>query len=343
MSILETVKQIFEQIQSTNSKLEKERIIKENSSNKEFLYTLDFLLNPYIVTGLSSKKINKQVPSTTGYFRDAIHMMDYLKTHNTGSDLIIGDVQGFIYTQPEEMQEFYISLFTKALVLGCAANTINKVLGKGFIPQFEVQLAEKYFEHSNKVEGKDFTITKKLDGIRCLIVKDEKKINLFSRQGQPIEGLVDIESELSKRILDKFVLDGELLISNTADIESKVQYKETTKIVRRDGEKHGITFWAFDILELEEFQTQKCTVKYRDRRDNLEVYFSDTEYTKVLPVLYSGNDTSKIIELLNKVRADGEEGCMININDAPYEFKRTQNLLKVKVMQDCDLEITGFE
>ena len=34
---------------------------------------------------------------------------------------------------------------------------------------------------------------------------------------------------------------------------------------------------------------------------------------------------------------------MVNINDAPYEFKRTSNLLKVKEMLECDLVITGFE
>lgn len=34
---------------------------------------------------------------------------------------------------------------------------------------------------------------------------------------------------------------------------------------------------------------------------------------------------------------------MINFDEAPYVCKRTPNLLKVKVMQDCDLTITGFE
>jgi DNA ligase-1 len=34
---------------------------------------------------------------------------------------------------------------------------------------------------------------------------------------------------------------------------------------------------------------------------------------------------------------------MINICDAPYEFKRTNGLLKVKKMQTMDLEIIGFE
>ena len=34
---------------------------------------------------------------------------------------------------------------------------------------------------------------------------------------------------------------------------------------------------------------------------------------------------------------------MLNINNAPYECKRTKNLLKLKKMQTCDLEIIGFE
>ena len=34
---------------------------------------------------------------------------------------------------------------------------------------------------------------------------------------------------------------------------------------------------------------------------------------------------------------------MINILDAPYQFKRTSDLLKCKVMQDIDLEVIGYE
>ena len=33
---------------------------------------------------------------------------------------------------------------------------------------------------------------------------------------------------------------------------------------------------------------------------------------------------------------------MINMSDAPYEYKRSSSLLKVKQMQDCDLMILGF-
>jgi DNA ligase-1 len=69
----------------------------------------------------------------------------------------------------------------------------------------------------------------------------------------------------------------------------------------------------------------------------------DLTYFELLPILYLGMDTSKILELLDSEIARDQEGIMINICDAPYEFKRTNNLLKVKKMNTLDLEIVGFE
>ena len=57
------VKEIFTQLQSTNSKLEKQKIIKDNADNQQFTDTLIFLLSPYVLTGMSERKINKKVPS----------------------------------------------------------------------------------------------------------------------------------------------------------------------------------------------------------------------------------------------------------------------------------------
>ena len=341
---MKVIKLIFDLLQSTNSKLEKERILQCNKDNPLLKVVLHFILNPLITTGLSSKKINKLVTAApTKRFTSAEEVMEYLEQNNTGTDEVIANIQSFMNGNSEEMQSFYTSIFTKSIKLGCAATTVNKVFGKGFIPQFECMLAEKYFNNVDKVDGKDFTITLKLDGIRALIIKSNNSISIFSRQGQLIEGLLEIEQELLNHPSKQFVLDGELLISNTKGLLSKEQYKSTTKIVRRDGEKRGITFWAFDILKIDDFYNQECVTPYMKRRKLLEMLFQETQYTKILPLMYSGSDTSKIIELLDKVRADGEEGIMVNINDSPYEFKRTQNLLKVKIMQDCDLQIVGFE
>ena len=66
-------------------------------------------------------------------------------------------------------------------------------------------------------------------------------------------------------------------------------------------------------------------------------------YFEILPYLYIGNDTAKILEILDEQVNKGEEGIMINILFAPYDFKRSNNLLKVKTMQTLDLEVIGFE
>ena len=70
---------------------------------------------------------------------------------------------------------------------------------------------------------------------------------------------------------------------------------------------------------------------------------NELKFFEKLPILYKGTDTSKITEILDEQVAKGEEGIMINIWDAPYEFKRTNNLLKVKKFQDTEVEIIGFE
>ena len=84
---------------------------------------------------------------------------------------------------------------------------------------------------------------------------------------------------------------------------------------------------------------------YYQRRQRLDTYFSGDKYSviKVLPVLYHGSDTSKIMEHLNIQRNLEHEGVMINLADEYYQFTRTNALLKVKVMQDCDLEIIGVQ
>ena len=62
-----------------------------------------------------------------------------------------------------------------------------------------------------------------------------------------------------------------------------------------------------------------------------------------MPALYVGGNTDEILRHLEIQRSLGHEGVMINMLDAPYEFKRTRNLLKVKAMQDCDLKVVGVE
>lgn len=314
------VKEIFTQLQSTNSKLEKQRIIRENKDNQKFTDTLVFLLSPYIKTGLSDSKINKPVSLTTlvrtSEWND---IKTYITNHNSGSDVDIKTVQIFISNQPEDMQDFYKGLITKSIKLGCDAKTVNGVLGKGFIPSFEIQLAEKYFEKPNKVVG-NFTLTEKLDGFRLATIIHNDKIEFYSRQGQFVEGLVEVEEDMrmfcKANKLHNAFFDGELVAVNCEELSSDENYKVVTKTARTKGIKRGLKYNIFDTLSYEEFMSQNCDTEYYKRRRLLNELSKNVNltYINILPVLYNGSDKDMIMEYLNKARENHKEGIMINLD-----------------------------
>jgi DNA ligase-1 len=103
---------------------------------------------------------------------------------------------------------------------------------------------------------------------------------------------------------------------------------------------------VFDAMRVAEFKMQYCPHTWEYRRFALNQIFDgrdDLTYFELLPVLYQGTDTSMILKLLDEAIANNEEGVMINFTNKPYEFKRSNALLKVKRMNTMDLEIIGFE
>lgn len=350
MVIIEKVKEIFDHLQSTNSKLEKQQIIRENKDNKKFTDTLVFLLSPYVLTGISEKKINKKVDFSD--YEDDFDIDSftwesvetYLREHNTGTDKDIAYIKFFLCWESEYMRDFYKGLITKSIKLGCDAKTVNKVLGKNFIPTFEIMLANKYFDKPERVNG-TFTLTEKLDGFRLATVIHNDEIEFYSRQGQLVEGLVEVEEDMKEfckvNKLHNAFFDGELVAVNCEDISSDKNYKIVTKTARSKGIKRGLKYNIFDTLRYEDFVSQECDTEYYKRRCLLNELSKNINlvHINILPVLYNGDDTNMIVEYLNKARENHKEGIMINLDNGMYEFKRSNSLLKVKAMQDADLRI----
>lgn len=340
MSELREVKEIFEKIASVSSKKSKEIILKQNENNELFKECLKFLLDDNVVTGLSTKKFNKKVEIYNITFENILDAFEYVKEYNTGTDVDISMIKTFCSAQGD-CKEFCKKLFTKKLKIGCDSKTVNKVI-KGLIPEFNIMLGSK-FDFDKPPKGTMY-ISEKLDGIRCVAIIENKKVKLYSRQGKLILGLVDIEQELSRMFSDAFI-DGELL---AMDCGYEDVYKETTKRVNnKNKEKHGVKYVIYDAMTLDEFNNKKCNLCYSDRRDILESYrtlmfANDFNFISILPLIYTGDDVNRVLNLLSEYKNIGAEGLMCNL-DKPYEFKRTKNLLKLKVMQSCDLKIIGFE
>lgn len=347
---------IFKQIETTPGKNDKIQIIKENADNEEFVEFLKFLYDEMITTGLSSKKINKEFNLddfnyVDVFFDDALEVMSYLEKNNTGTDKVIMEVQCFLgQIEHAEYQEWLKQVFAKSYKCGITASSVNKAI-PGLIPEFKVMLAHPFEKYEDKIKD-DFTITQKLDGHRTLafVKVDENgvaSVKFRTRKGHEIHGLVEIEDTINKGFFGmidslEIVLDGEITILND---NSKNVFQETSKIIRKDGEKTGLKFHVFDYVYSDVFfegnGQHKYSLPYRERRKIIErmfsyYRFSDSKFVVKVPALYSGADKTQILSWSEKATELGWEGVMVNINDAPYVTKRTPDLLKVKKFHSCD-------
>lgn len=353
---VEIVYSVFNRLKDTSGTNDKIEILKEFSDNELIISALDFLFNTFIVTGLALKKINKdvsQAPETT--LKSLSEAIAYLKSdeNNSGKDVNIATIQKFIKGQKEEHQDFLKQFFTKTFKCGVTAKTVNKALG-GIIPEFACQLAHSYEKYLKLIDGKTlFTLTTKLDGHRTIAVVDTLgETKFFTRKGNQIDGLYEIANNIKwfsdNGVLgmydynDGFVLDGEIIVSDLPQDKDKT-FQETSKIIRKDGQKTGLTFHVFDLLPLQDFVNGESVKTYQKRRTDMRLSFSNNEYSnlKLVENLYSGYDVSKISKFLTEQVSNGEEGIMINL-DTPYKNKRHNGLLKVKEFYTDDLLVVGM-
>ena len=335
---IQEIKENFYLIKNEGSIKKKQELLKDMMSNKVFARVLYFAFNDYIVTGLSSKKINKKIDykAKNEFGNDITTLMWYLLENNTGKDVDIAIVQAFIEDNLEH-KDFIVDLVTKNIKVGITATTINKVR-PNFIPEFGVQLANSY--DLKYVDGKDFIITLKLDGSRMIAIKESDEVKFFSRQGKEITELVEIEEEFKE--FPNGVYDGELLAIGEFE-DSKSQFKETMKRSRIKGEKTGLKFMIYDFIsDIDDFKNGKDETECIDRKNNVRDIinvFGKSEFIQYLEPLYVGNDITQITKYSDLVIKQGQEGIMINLCKSPYETKRVNHLLKVKEFHTLDLRV----
>ncbi len=346
---------ILDRVRETSSTIAKQGILKGNKDNEILKTVLELTYNPFKKFGLTEKTL--EVEEKYGWCgNDFLQLANKLVDNNINDELR-KETSNFLARTDKEIRDLYIGILLKDLKIGVNTTTINKIW-KGLIPTSETgieikpMLANKFdFE---KPVRTDFVVTEKLDGIRCLAICKADSIQLYTRQGKLIEGCVEVEHCLSiiQDAYDaEFILDGELLAEGC---DYATVYKETTKRVKnKDVVKTGIKFTVFDMLDIKEFESMKCETPYYRRLETL-MYLQSDVISKVSPInmkqvveiikpLYIGASKDRLIELLDIYRDKGAEGLMINFVDGMYEFKRSKNIQKVKVMQTADLKIIGFE
>lgn len=363
---MENVAKLIYRVGKVSGRNEKLALLKNSADVPGFKEVLQFIFNPYIRTGIAEKKLAKgaymgsDAADLVITFQDAIK---YFTEHQTGSDSDVAFALRFINAQQtQEEKDLAKAICTKTLTIGVTEKSLNSVYGDDFIPKIGCMLGEKYTEFKGKVKG-PFIVTEKLDGIRRILVKENGNISLYSRSGQPDEGLVEIEEE-AKHLPDNTVFDGELLAKGNYK-DSIALRQATNSIANKKGVRKGVVFNVFDSIPLEDFKHDTAVESAIQRKVLLGALFGDESikhltanyemiiqhfkldhdfvHIKPVPILGVIQDDSGIAALVEPIWKRGGEGVMLNTMSGTYKIKRSRDLLKVKKVESLDLKIVDFE
>lgn len=214
---------------------------------------------------------------------------------------------------------------------------------------WNVQLAKTYKDGMLAPETW-FSVSQKINGVRATWFVNK----LISRTGHEILGFDDIAKDLqylNKRLGGNYAFDGELRIKEiyANGLTDNQAFKKTAGIANTQNDfsmKHMLQFIIFDVIPVKLFAFEQPTDKYSERLHLLReiekiIACECLPNIRIVPILYSGMDISRIDELAQTGVELNWEGIMINL-DAGYQYKRTGRILKYKQFNTIDLEVIGF-
>lgn len=359
MNSRELVEKIKE-LQLAHGSKAKTEVLKKYSDNADFRKFLRYLLDPMLTYNVSEQALRKAVdsvqPSDLLNYTDAhdgadiFDACEYMAGKAAASKDDLKRIAAFLFLYSAEIREIFIGLLGKSLRLGVTGTTVNKVM-PGLIHEWSVQQAYPIDRYPLK-PGTHFWLTQKLNGVRATYFQGK----LYARTGQEYTGLDHILSDIRDVLGDlDLVLDGELTLhpSCREGMNDNECFRKSTGIINSDDmDKTCICYTVFDALAENEFISGEGTLSYGIRRNTIldslsrgfrNLYAEDGyENVSILPVLYEGEDQSRIEELLEQMVREDKEGLMVNL-DVPYKCKRHNGILKVKRFYTMDLPILKCE
>lgn len=311
------------------------------------------MLNPFVMFGV--KKYDVQAPQMAPLATDddVMGLLARLASRElTGSAAIqaVSDMTGQLTPEGQDMLRRFLIKNTKAKV---GISLCNKAFLEK-IPVFEVALAEPYKEKGDKYPFKPNKFArwpmigqKKLDGMRVICLVEGDDVSFLSRTGNPVTTLDHLKPEmlaLARATGHPVVyFDGEGVVGSFNGTISALRKKNVKAV--------GAEYFVFDWF-LPEWKAlskhkdwAKTGMKLRDRLKFLLQWFGkcpELESVKLLPftIIHSHEE---YIDIFMKRLDDNDEGEMGKDPDAPYWFKRSRAMFKMKDEIEADGEIIGFE
>jgi DNA ligase-1 len=342
--MLDRLQQFVDRSNATNSNSDKLQVIKDFSSDAEVMRALHYTYTPfkqYYVTSANCKKRSDLVKY--GY-KDIFTLLDALSDREITGHLAISYVNGFIDAN-RKYEELIFNVIDRNLKTRSTTSMINKIV-PGLIPTFDVALADTYKDSTKKkVNLKDdsWYVSRKLDGVRCIAYIDETgEPKFFSRAGKEFDTLGKVAEQLKKHNLRKVVLDGEIcMVDENGNEDFQGIIKE---IKRKDHTIQNPKFLVFDILHQDEFDNKTSDRIFSERMDELELFFNTYDFEGFISQVdqFYIDSEEDLQDHMDTAVQYGWEGLMLR-KDAPYQGKRSSDIMKVKKFFDAEYVVIETE
>ena len=330
--------EIIQKLESDNSSLFKQSVIKENLDNEEFILGAKMCLDPLVTFGV------KQVPfsETDGEglpWKEFEELAHALQTRQlTGHDARDAIQRDCDMATNEQWNDWYRRILIKDLRCGTGAKLINKVQADT-IPLFGCMLAHDGAKHPKKIKG-ECIIEYKYDGVRVIAIVQNGSATLYSRNGKLLTNFPHIEEALSKPEYNDTVFDGEVMSDDFQSLMKQVH--------RKEGAQTQDAYLAlFDVLSLDEFQEGEGSQDAMERKLALEEYRDIEDCIKVVDywvVNFDKPSGQELFDDLNRIALEhGYEGLMIKPTHDIYKCKRSHAWLKVKPFIEVTLSVVDVE
>jgi len=177
---------------------------------------------------------------------------------------------------------------------------------------------------SDRPSGEGWVFERKLDGIRCLAVKDGDRTRLYSRNELSLnDRYPTIAAALDGQAADRFVIDGEAV----AFVGGRDRFG--------GGEGAEIYLYVFDVLVADGEDVRELPLE--ERRKVLEGLLDWKD-----PLRTTDQVTGDGTQLLDEACREGWEGLIAKRLGTAYVSTRSRDWLKLKCTRAQELVIGGF-
>lgn len=175
----------------------------------------------------------------------------------------------------------------------------------------------------------EWIFERKLDGIRCLAVREHDEVLMLSRNDLDLGGRYpEVRDAISGQEHRRFAIDGEIVAFDG-------QQTSFAKLAARGHAPVPVFFYIFDLLWVDGHDIRALGLRTRKRLLRAALQFQD-------PLRWTSHRNREGEAMFTEACRKGWEGVVAKRADSRYQAKRSRDWLKLKCEAGQELVIGGF-